>query len=197
MVKVRVVQERVPELGDKFCLTADHEVLTKDGWVAIDKVSTTMQVAQLNKENDTLEYVNPLETFVFDHTGDMYEVKTQGVNLCTTMNHRMWVQPRYSKEFECVEAEKMMGKRVRFSSYSPSSAADYSLNEGGLALEGEKFKSFLQLFGIWIAEGWAYVNEKQYIQRLEICANKDRVLSILESACEKLELNTSFNAKTK
>lgn len=197
MVKVRVVQERVPELGDKFCLTADHEVLTKDGWVAIDKVSTTMQVAQLNKENDTLEYVNPLETFVFDHTGDMYEVKTQGVNLCTTMNHRMWVQPRYSKEFECVEAEKMMGKRVRFSSYSPSSAADYSLNEGGLALEGEKFKSFLQLFGIWIAEGWAYVNEKQYIQRLEICANKDRVRSVLESACEKLELNTSFNAKTK
>jgi len=33
MVKVRVVQERVPELGDKFCLTPEHEVLKRDGWV--------------------------------------------------------------------------------------------------------------------------------------------------------------------
>jgi hypothetical protein len=197
MVKVRVVQERVPELGDKFCLTSDHEVLTKSGWMPIDKVTTDMKVAQLNKETDTLEYVQPNETFTFDHTGDMYRVKTQGVDLCTTLNHRMWVQSRYSETFECVEAEKMMGKRVRFSSYSPTSAQEYSLNEGGLTLSGQKFNAFLQLFGIWIAEGWAYVNEKEYIQRLEISANKERVKSILHTVCEILKLNTSFNEKTR
>ena len=197
MVKVRVVQERVPELGDKFCLTPEHEVLTKNGWMPIDKVTTDMKVAQLNKETDTLEYVQPNETFEFEHTGDMYQVKTQGVDLCTTLNHRMWVQGRNSETFECVEAEKMMGKRVRFSSYSPTSAQDYSLNEGGLRLSGEKFKAFLQLFGIWIAEGWVYVNEKEYIQRLEISANKERVKTILDSVCEVLKLNTSFNEKTR
>ena len=196
MVKVRVVQERIPELGDKFCLTPEHEVLTKDGWVTIDKVGTGMKVAQLNKETNMMEYVNPLETFVFDHTGDMYEVKTQGVDLCTTMNHRMWVQGRRSTNFECIEAEKMMGKRVRFSSYSPTSAPDYSLN-GQLSLGGDSFKAFLQLFGIWIAEGWVYTNEKEYIQRLEICANKERVKKVLVSVCEILGLNTSFNEKTK
>ena len=197
MVKVRVVQERIPELGDKFCLTPDHEVLTKSGWVPIDKVTSDMKVAQMNKETDTLEYVHPNETFEFEHTGDMYKVKTQGVDLCTTLNHRMWVQGRNSETFECVEAEKMMGKRVRFSSYSPTSAQDYSLNEGGITLSGDKFKAFLQLFGIWIAEGWAYVNEKEYIQRLEISANKERVKSILDYVCEVLELNTSFNEKTR
>jgi len=197
MVKVRVVQERVPELGDKFCLTPEHEVLTKSGWMPIDKVTTDMKVAQLNKETDTLEYVKPNETFEFDHTGDMYKVKTQGIDLCTTLNHRMWVQGRNSETFECVEAQKMMGKRVRFSSYSPSSAQDYSLNEGGLTLSGEKFKAFLQLFGIWIAEGWTYVNKKEYIQRLEISANKDRVKTILDYVCEVLELNSSFNEKTR
>ena len=46
-----------------------------------------------------LEYVNPLETFVFDHTGDMYQVKTQGVDLCTTMNHRMWIKKRNNKVY--------------------------------------------------------------------------------------------------
>ena len=105
MVKVRVVQERIPELGDKFCLTPDHEVLTTGGWVTIDKVSMGMKVAQLNKDTEMLEYVSPNETFEFDHTGDMYEVRTQGVNLCTTMNHRMWVQSSNSKSFECIEAE--------------------------------------------------------------------------------------------
>ena len=198
MVKVRVVQERVPELGDKFCLTPDHEVLTKDmGWVAIDKVTTGMKVAQLNKETEQLEYVHPNETFEFDHSGDMYDVKTQGVNLCTTLNHRMWVQGRNSTAFECVEAEKMMGKRVRFSSYSPTSAPDYIFNEGGLHLSGNKFNAFLQLFGIWMAEGWVYINEEHHTRRLEISANKDRTYSVLDEVCDVLELNTSFNDITK
>ena len=197
MVKVRVVQERIPELGDKFCLTPDHEVLTKDGWVAIDKVSTSMKVAQLNRDTETLEYVNPIETFEFDHTGDMYEVKTQGISLCTTLNHRMWVQSRNSTTFECIEAEKMMGKRMRFSSYSPTSAAEYVFNEGGVTLSGESFSAFLQLFGIWMAEGWVYANEKDHINRLEISADKSRVLTVLKSVCEKLELNTSFNTKSR
>jgi DNA-directed RNA polymerase II subunit RPB2 len=196
MVKVRVVQERIPELGDKFCLTPDHEVLTTGGWVTIDKVSIGMKVAQLNKDTEMLEYVSPNETFEFDHTGDMYEVKTQGVNLCTTMNHRMWVQSRNSKSFECIEAEKMMGKRVRFSSYSPTSAPDYTFSQGSVKLSGDSFKAFLQLFGIWVAEGWVYVNETQHIRRLEISANKERVKMVLIDACEKLELNTSFSPKT-
>jgi len=196
MVKVRVVQERIPELGDKFCLTPDHEVLTKDGWVAIDKVSTSMKVAQLNRESEMLEYVNPMETFKFDHTGDMYEVKTQGVNLCTTLNHRMWVQGRNSTRFDCIEAEKMMGKRVRFSSYSPSSAPEYVFNENGVTLSGSDFTAFLRLFGIWMAEGWVYTNERDYINRLEISADKERVRTVLESVCEQLELHTSYNTTT-
>lgn len=197
MVKVRVVQERIPELGDKFCLTPDHDVLTKDGWIAINKVTPAMRVAQLNKDTERLEYVNPIETFEFEHTGDMYEVKTQGVNLCTTLNHRMWVQGRNSSSFECVEAEKMMGKRVRFSSYSPTSAPEYVFNEAGISLSGEAFNAFLQLFGIWMAEGWVYTNESQYIHRLELSANKERVQKILTVACKILQLNTSFNTGTK
>lgn len=55
LVKVRVVQDRVPELGDKFCLTPDHEVLTKRGWIGIADVTTEDQVAQLNREKGVME----------------------------------------------------------------------------------------------------------------------------------------------
>ena len=39
-IEVRIVQDRIPELGDKFCLTEDHEVRTVAGWEPIKEVST-------------------------------------------------------------------------------------------------------------------------------------------------------------
>jgi hypothetical protein len=92
LVKVRVTQDRVPELGDKFCLTDDHDVLTKNrGWVSIADVTIHDQVAQLNKEKNVIEYVQPKETFVFEHTGQMYEVKTVVGSQYVTAEHRLYV----------------------------------------------------------------------------------------------------------
>ena len=198
MVKVRVVQERIPELGDKFCLTPDHEVLTKEcGWLTIDKVEASHTVAQLDKTTGKLIYVKPKEVFEFDHTGDMYEVKSQGVNLCTTLNHRMWVQERNSKEYVLKEAKDVMGRRVRYSSYSPSSAAPFELKVGQHTLNGEQMNAFITLFGIWMAEGWVYKNDEHYLYRIEICANKQRVKSALDTSSKVLGLQTSYNEKTK
>jgi DNA-directed RNA polymerase II subunit RPB2 len=93
MVKVRVVQERVPELGDKFCLTADHEVLTKDGWVAITAVTPTMQVAQLNTDTGRTEFVYPTEVVSFEHTGEVYRfMDDQRNRIVVSPDHRMFVQ---------------------------------------------------------------------------------------------------------
>jgi DNA-directed RNA polymerase II subunit RPB2 len=91
LVKIRVVQDRTPELGDKFCLTEDHDVLTTDGWIPIKDITTAHSVAQLSSQQHTLEYVNPLETFEFDHTGEMVEIKTSAGSLLVTTEHRLFV----------------------------------------------------------------------------------------------------------
>ncbi len=114
-VKIRMRQDRVPEIGDKFCLTEDHDVLTRGrGWVPIAEVTMEDEVAQLNRELGTMEYVRPLETLVFDHEGQMYEVESQGVSLKTTLNHRMWVQRRGRTEYELVEAKEVVGQAVHY-----------------------------------------------------------------------------------
>jgi DNA-directed RNA polymerase beta subunit len=114
-VKIRMRQDRVPEIGDKFCLTEDHDVLTRGrGWVPIAEVTMEDEVAQLNREFGTMEYVRPLETLVFDHEGQMYEVESQGVSLKTTLNHRMWVQRRGRTEYELVEAKEVVGQAVHY-----------------------------------------------------------------------------------
>ena len=115
LVKVRIIQDRVPELGDKFCLTDDHDVLTKErGWVAINNLTLDDKVAQLNKETGSMEYVNPKELFVFDHEGDMYEVESQGLSLKTTLNHRMYVRENENDTYHLIEAKDILTKNVYY-----------------------------------------------------------------------------------
>ena len=87
LVKIRVVQDRIPELGDKFCLTDDHDVLTETGWKSIKDVTVDDKVAQ--RINGTLEFVHPLDTYQFDHTGPMYLIKTKMGTQYVTGEHRM------------------------------------------------------------------------------------------------------------
>ena len=96
MVKVRVVQERIPELGDKFCLTPEHEVLTKGGWIPINELRPGTAILQLNTLTGKREFVMPSEIVSFAHTGPMYSFSdksdTRSVHLLTTPEHRMYVE---------------------------------------------------------------------------------------------------------
>jgi hypothetical protein len=154
------------------------------------------RVAQLNRETGTMEYVAPLETMVFDHRGEMYEVETQGVSLCTTMNHRMWVQKREATTFGLVEAKDMIGKRVRFQCDGPVAVADATVDIGDHHFEGVMADAWLTVFGIWIAEGWTYIKAKDYIARIEFAANKPRVQEALKKACDTLGFAYQFNPRS-
>lgn len=113
--KVRMRTFRKPCIGDKFCMTDDHDVLTLNrGWVPIAEVTTNDLVAQLNRTSNKLEYVNPLETLVFDHEGEMYEIETQGVSQKVTLNHRMWVQRRDQPSYELIQAKEIINEHVSF-----------------------------------------------------------------------------------
>ena len=115
LVKIRVIEDRIPELGDKFCLTDDHDVLTKKrGWISIKDITLEDEVAQLNKENNTMEYVKPNEKFIFDcNDEELYEVESQGLSLRTTMNHRMWIkEDKIEKEFKLSFVKDIIHKNV-------------------------------------------------------------------------------------
>jgi len=196
--KVRLRALRKPVIGDKFCLTDDHDVLTLNrGWVPIADVNTDDLVAQLNRQTNKMEYVNPLETLVFDHEGEMYEVETQGISQKVTLNHRMWVKRRDQSDYELIQAKDMIGKQVRFQSGgSPVSNNDLEIHFGNQIFSGLKADSFLVILGIFMAEGWTYICVKDYIARIEFAANKPRVQTALEEACDLLGLKYSMNIKT-
>jgi len=199
LVKIRVLQDRIPELGDKFCLTDDHDVLTKNrGWVSINKITKDDKVAQLNTDSNTMEYVNPNETFIFNcDNEELYEVESQGVSLKTTLNHRMWVKERHSDKYNLTEASKIIGKHVRYQSDAQINNLENDIIiDNYIFNKGDKANAWLNFFGIWIAEGWTYIKEEQYINRVEFATNKTRVYNKLKESCEILNWNYSYNDKS-
>ncbi len=102
LVKIRVVQDRMPELGDKFCLTDDHTVLTRKGWKNIAQITVNDEVYQLNRVTNEPEWVNPLETFVFDHSGDLYDFRSTSMQIVTTGDHKMWTTNGFIKAKDVV-----------------------------------------------------------------------------------------------
>ena len=94
LVKIRVTHDRVPELGDKFCLTPDHDVLTSDGWKPISEITINDMIAQLNDDEKLTEFVNPKEVFVFDNSDELYEIVTDVGSHMVTKYHRVFASEK-------------------------------------------------------------------------------------------------------
>lgn len=91
LIKIRVVQDRIPELGDKFCLTPNHEVLTENGWKGIADITLDDKVKVYNNELNFTSWQNPTELHVFNNNNDIlfsFEMEN-GAKQVVTPNHRM------------------------------------------------------------------------------------------------------------
>lgn len=115
MYNVRVRMERKPVIGDKFCLTPEHEVLTTNGWIKIDDIKNEL-VAVLDPNKNIILFENPLEIHKFDYNseidGKMYKLQSPLVDLIVTPNHRMYVKEHFNYDF--MLAKESFGKNLTF-----------------------------------------------------------------------------------
>ena len=202
LVKIRVVQDRIPELGDKFCLTEDHEVLTTDGWKSIARITKDDNVCTLGK-NDKIEYVHPEETYTFSCLEEkLYHLKSQQVDLVTTLHHKMYVKKRNSDEYVLEEAKNIIGKRVQYKKNAINTNTDYQF-----VLEDVKHHSannitcdmdlFLEFLGYWISDGWVYEikhMDKESEYRIEVCLCKDEDRARCTEVAKGLGYHTYSNS---
>jgi DNA-directed RNA polymerase II subunit RPB2 len=105
MVKIRVCQDRKPEIGDKFCLSPDHEVLTSHGWKGIRHVTDNDFVCTYDPETKGTKFSTPEDYPMFDHPGGvMINVKLPDCTLQVTPNHRLYVREEGKTDYAFMEA---------------------------------------------------------------------------------------------
>ena len=195
-IRLVVVQTRDPILGDKFCFTKDHEVLTTEGWVQIDKVTLNHKVASL-KDDKTLVYENPTEilSFPLDKGEKLVHVSTNQVDLCVTGNHNMYVKLRNGKSFIKKEAKDLFDVHVHYKkdaewecdrvcngfelpAYTHSNSKHYETKYPAKDLPLDAWCTF---YGIWLAEGWVDFNHS-----VGISVDKQRVKDALYPALQEM-----------
>jgi len=172
MRKVRVRSERTPETGDKFCCyTPDHDVLTMDGWIPINKLTMEHRVATLI-DGDSMQYTKPHMLQKYDYEGNMYCVNSDQINLKVTPNHRMYTGDKNGKY--CInKAEELYGEqrhykknidgRVLFQDDDRPNELKFDIHNNVTHFVLPKhdkspsieidIDAWLTMFGIWISKG--------------------------------------------
>lgn len=113
-IKIFVRSERSVKTGDKLCLSDDHEYLTQRGWIPVSDLTVNEQVCTLNQDTGIVEYQHPEAVFSYRHTGKMYGIRSQQIDLLTTLNHNMLVKTRRAQSFALHKAQDIMGRRVQY-----------------------------------------------------------------------------------
>lgn len=193
LVKLRY--HRPLGVGDKMCLTPDHDVLTGRGWVPVADVTLSDKVAAL-APGGVLAYETPTELFEYDHDGDLYEIETQAVSQRVTLNHRMYVKRREARvteyDFELIPAEQVAGKRVRYKRDALNAQAPLGIHvcygdDGGNPDIEFPVILWARLLGMFIADGWTAKDDQTVFS-----CKKPRKIAYLTGAAEALGLRYAY-----
>ena len=190
VAKVRVREERLPAIGDKMaCALPTQQVLTDKGWVEIKDIDISKHKVATLDINGKMCYEYPVNKFEYDHNGKMYSVKNKQVEVVCTLNHKLYIKRREkvkgSKEYELLEAEKIMGKMVRFQKSMKNVYPDVEY----MVFEEKQYKmdDWLQLLGMFIADG-STNSGAVYISAL-----KQRKINFNTDILTKLGLNYKYD----
>lgn len=196
-IKIALRKLRGVVIGDKFCVTEKHEVLTRKGWKFINELTTTTEIATLNPENDELSYYKPEKIHTYDHNGKMYKLESRHINITSTLTHKMYVREKNS-EFSLQKAENIIGKKTWWKRNCVNTYADqeyfelpsylmYKVESGTvsetISTRSIPMDAWLKFLGVYIAEG-CIDNANQ----IRIYVHKDGVRDLIESVEEKLGL---------
>nr|YP_003795537.1 beta subunit of RNA polymerase [Floydiella terrestris]ACZ58493.1 beta subunit of RNA polymerase [Floydiella terrestris] len=210
-------------VDDKMhCLTPDHDVLTAEGWLPIQKVSLSNKIATLDK-NGELVYQNPTKLHHYeDFCGPLYFITNKNLSLLVTLNHRMYVKkgeiPGASFDgFELIEAKNLVGKHFKYLKKATWGKEDFNFFLPSLKSYSFFFpniqvdmNAWLTFFGLWVTKG-RVVNKirissstleistkKTLLERIcqvELTLTKPRIVNSLENSVQKLGYSYKIQKK--
>jgi len=189
--KVKLRSVRNASVGDKFSIPVDGEILTRAGWTTLRDITLEDEVATLNPETHALEWHNPTGKNLYEFEGDLYQLRSQQVDITCTLNHKLYVKKRNADKFERIDASYVMGKRVRFKKDAFNTNIDISkkilpahnIRRPELTFDMDDWLIFL---GIFIADG-CLLQDKD--KKIKLSGGKPRKVKQIAEVCERMGLH--------
>lgn len=188
MVKIRVRSERIPHIGDKFCLTEDHDVLTEKGWIPIKNVTNDIKVATLKGENIKYEY--PVDVYNWKYEGDMYELESKQIDYKATIDHEVYVKKSLKGNFENTSVSEINGKGIWYKKNCVNNLED--LDEVTIGDRKYETSEFIKFLGMYLAEGC--INDKK--QDVNVYVHKDRIKNKMSEVLDNLGIKYYDDSKS-
>lgn len=190
---VRCLKKKFPQWvdGDRLisysqgsvgsCHLPDTEVLTKDGWKLFTNLTLDDELASVNPDTNELIYEKPTHLINKYYKGDIYYSDHKRLDFAVTADHKMLVRKWNEKErtlndnYELVEANDMGWYCGLMANVNYKGNESYS-------------DEYLQLLGIYIAEGCMRKEPNKSGYSIQLAAVKDREKDFIRNLLTKLHI---------
>ncbi len=90
------------------------DVLTLNGWKSINDITMEDLVVQLNPDNETFEYVNPLHISKCHYNGYIYKIESPHIEFLTTPDNKMYIKFFSDSNYQLIQAKDCVGKGIHY-----------------------------------------------------------------------------------
>lgn len=176
------------------CVTADTEVLTPEGWVAIAEYDK-QEVMQWDSRDGSMSFVRPSAFHVSPFEGEMLLWEGHALNQCVTPNHRMPIAKASHREVYAFVPALEAGKHDPNNTYIPT--AGMYAPEDALKVDA----AGARLIEAVRADGHVYRRSGKSLWRVEWHFSKkrkvDRLLQLLQDNSVPYSIATTRTGSTK
>lgn len=159
MARVVTRENRIPIMGDKFCFSFNHEILTSKGWCPIYNVDMDDKIATMNKQG-VLIYEKPISIASFYNDENLVNIISKSVNFTVTGNHNMYI--RNHENYILKRVDELFGRESEYVKIAHSAMNNYS---DEIMILSDFYVCLLASF--IFNRGWVYTSDS-------ICMNKTR-----------------------
>ena len=97
--KVRVRSDRIPCIGDKFCVPGETEVLSTNGWLHIRDIREGDLIMQLDPKTNIASFQKVTHFYKFSHSGNINVFMGPSIHIRATSEHKHYVFDIDSNEY--------------------------------------------------------------------------------------------------